>query len=546
MRWASEAPKRSELQAVKVGLPVSELHVFVVRNFAAEVVTRWAQAFLGVGGVAAEFAFSDYDDSLSSPVAEDADLLALMLDFRRYEALDGGLLDWIEGRVAAMRAMSDRPILVLGSDDVTRSRGEWNEALKGRLEDIPGVTVVDPGPSDEWDAQVAGAAQSPIYGKRAIEVARELGLRWIPGVLGRLVRLLIVDLDNTLYSGALGEDGIDGIVVSAKHRDIHTSLARLHDHGVLLAVSSRNDVVDVEALLASGRLGPLTREHFFAVEADWGSKSDHVGRILNAANFDQEFAVFVDDNPGEILQVSGVFPELPVIFAENAEATRVALEWFPGLWRPSVSSADALRTRDLVANRTRQSLTASDPATVLAQLQVTILVDDRPRASVERLAELSGKTNQFNTNLARLPESVLAGRCASDEAVLVGFSLADRFADSGIVGSLSGLVQGDALVLDDVAISCRALGRGVEDLVLDEILGGLAARHGVARVEVLATEGPRNGPALAWLQRAAERVDDDRWRWVRRDSLSSLASLVNIVWTNGDGSGGPKLGGSDV
>lgn len=523
-------------------LNCEEIHVYLIRNFMVEGIARWINSFLGPAKLTAVFEYSDYDDSLMARVPTGTDLVIVMLDFRRFGELNTKLLAWIEERLIGIRSMTESPILMLGSDDEARSREGWNLGLESRLGSIPGLIVVDPGPSSDWDPEVSRTAQSPFSGRRSLDIARELGLRWIPASLGRHVRLLVIDLDNTLYSGTLGEDGVDGITFSANHRAILQRLAELHEGGLLLAISSRNQAEDVDALLAGGHLGELSRDHFLSIEADWGSKSDHLTRILNAARFSEEHVVFIDDNPGELLQVSGSFPDIGIIFAKDPGMTRLALEWFPGLWRPARSSEDLLRAKDLVANKLREQLSDVHSSSALSQLQITVRVNEQPVDSVRRLSELSSKTNQFNTNLARLPEPVLAARCKDSKSVLVAISLEDRFADSGIVGYISGQVNGDCLVLDDIAISCRALGRGIEDPVLDAVFTRLADRLGLSAIEILSVEGPRNGPALAWLSRAAQVVQSGRWSWIPRMEMKELVSQVNLIWNQPDGSCIPDVG----
>ena len=206
----------------------------------------------------------------------------------------------------------------------------------------------------------------------------------------------------------------------------------------------------------------MRREHFSARAIGWGDKALGIEQVAGSLRIGIDAVAFIDDNPGELAAVATRWPGLQTIHAEeDAGATRRLLDWYPGLWAWSVGEADALRVADLgaAAVRAREMEASADPREYLESLQVRLDFAANPRAQLGRLVELSQKTNQFNLNLGRIGEVDMAGRLGDRGHRVVSIRLRDRLADSGIIGLICGRREGDALVIDELCISCRALGR---------------------------------------------------------------------------------------
>jgi FkbH-like protein len=214
--------------------------------------------------------------------------------------------------------------------------------------------------------------------------------------------------------------------------------------------------------------------------------------------------VFVDDNPGELATVATRWTGLHTVHAkEDAEGTCRALDWYPGLWAWSVGEADALRLADLgaVTLRAQALMASADRQAYLESLQVRLDLALNPQARLARLVELSQKTNQFNLNLRRVSEVEMARRLGDRGHRVVSIRLRDRLADSGIIGLICGRREGGALVIDELCISCRALGRDLEDLMVGEAVRWMLEELPAERVEFKHQTGPRNEPARSWLAR---------------------------------------------
>jgi FkbH-like protein len=189
------------------------------------------------------------------------------------------------------------------------------------------------------------------------------------------------------------------------------------------------------------------------------------------------------------------------VFAHaDAGLTRRALAHLPALWRWRVGADDAKRVADQAANAERLRLADDlDPEAYLASLGVRLRFARNPADQLDRMAEMSGKTNQFNLALARLSRTDYAGRLAGDGAAIVTVELSDRLADSGVIALLAAHRDGRRLVVDELLVSCRAMGRRLEDSI---VIGALQTLPELAEVDELVfhvADGPRNQPARRWL-----------------------------------------------
>ena len=330
---------------------------------------------------------------------------------------------------------------------------------------------------------------------------------------GRTPRKAIaVDLDGTLYAGTLGEDGPAGVELTEGHRVLQHRLVGFRNEGMLLALVSRNEPADVEALFAERDDFPLRLSDFSAIEVSWDDKSIAVGRVASALRIGCDSIVFVDDNPGELAGVGASLPVITVHAGADATQTASALEHVAGIFRWRTSVEDRLRADDLRASEVRAQIgqAASSPDDYLRSLQVQLDLLVGPRQQVARLAELSAKTNQFNLSLRRMNEAEIARRVIDAPSNVVAIRLADRLSDSGIVGMIVGSRVGRALHIDELCVSCRALGRRLEDSMLTKAVLVMAGQPAPETVIFAVRKGPRNAPARNWLaQYAGVQMDDE-------------------------------------
>lgn len=503
-----EAPRRLELLSLTPSWPTRELRVRVHRNTAFEHVAALLPPFLAYAGLAATLEHGDYDDSLSGIDREraPADIELVWLDLDRYAGADPvELADWLGDRLRALRAATLAPVLVADHPGAGPAAAAFNTRLGRRVQELAGVTVADlssvaAGLGTRFvDTRLGEAAGTTMSARAAVLTAQRMGLRWLPALVAPPVKALAVDLDMTLYDGVLGEDGPDGVVLTPAHRALQEALRRLRDDGVLLALVSRNEPEDVAALFAARTDFPLRAEDFSARAVGWGAKSDGLAAAAAQLRISPDAVVFVDDNLGELAEVAARVPIAGLLHAADAGATVRALSLFPGLHGLPRSAEDSLRAADLAAAAHRRAPAPDDREDYLRSLQVRLdLSLDRPD-HLPRMAELAVKTNQFNAALRRTGPAELA-RWLDDGVHVVTAALADRLSGSGVVAVVAGRLAPDhRLVVEELCISCRALGRGIEDVLLAAATGRLLAVTGARSAAVVYSPGPRNEPARAWL-----------------------------------------------
>ena len=502
---------RRELAALKPSWACREIRVRVHRNHSFEHVASAAEGWAAFGGFKMVWAEAPYDDSLSMrPSEEQADLDLIWYDVESIQSrpeLD--LPAWLNSRAQALRGMSTAPILivVVGLDE------EAEQALRDSIRDLPGVRLAPVSEAlsavaNPFDHRMQKLSGSRLSQGANIALAKHMACRWLPALLAPRIKAVIVDLDQTLYEGVLGEDGAT-VRLTPAHASLQSALLKLKASGVFLGVVSRNAPEDVAALFAERKDFPLKLSDFSAIEIGWGSKAESMLRTCQKLRIGPEAALFIDDNPGELVEVGERLPGTRLLHAgEDTATTLRALEFYPGLWTWGISSDDLLRVADLEADAARKRLQVGvqDKAAYLRELSPQLEVRLRPASLAGRLHELSQKTNQFNLSLSRLNEVMVHDYLnkAGHFAATVGLS--DRLTDSGVVAAMFGRIVDDEVFVEEWVISCRALGRELEDAMAASALAAVTKQAKVVWFHY--RSGPRNAPGREWLSRLSGCVLD--------------------------------------
>jgi FkbH-like protein len=541
----AEKPRLSVLLELLPTWPLRHIRCHVHRNAPFEHVANAARPFLAYAGYDVAFTYSDYDDSFSSRRPGSADLEVIWVDYERYmdRLAPGELTDWLADRLAQLREHSVAPILLNLLETEDPAAVEANSRLQALATLIPGLHLCDTGEVRRLlgegfkDTRMKDLSGWGLSREATLLIAQRFGLVWFPSTLEPRIKAIVLDLDDTLYDGVLGEDGIAGVVISDDHRRLNTELVRFASEGVFLAIASKNDPRDVDGLWAGRHDLGLAPANLSAVAVGWGSKATAIEQVAAALRIGADAMLVVDDNPGELASVAASHPGIRLLRAGRPEETRRALRIYPGLAGYAVSETDALRFADSLgaAERARglqSSRNASDYMRSL-QIRLTFALDHLDQV---RLHELSVKTNQFNTGLLRLTEAEVARRIASADHSTATVGLRDRLSDSGVVAAVFATIRSSTLQVDEIDISCRALGRGVEDVMIAEAVSRMAREAGCATVSFRLALGPRNEPARMWFERlAGRRANASEIEFeVEVDRLTEDArtdSPVDVSWT---------------
>lgn len=314
---------------------------------------------------------------------------------------------------------------------------------------------------------------------------------------------LITDLDDTLWAGILGEDGVEGI---SWHLDRHTHLhgiyqqfvASLADAGVLVGVASKNDAALVEDAFSRNDL-LLSKADIFPFEVHWSRKPESVQRILKTWNISADSVVFVDDSPIEVAEVKAAFPEMECIVFPKSD--------YQGLWsllkhlrdlfgKALLTEEDALRLRSIRDAGTWQDLQPAESTDeFLKSAKSSIVFETMLTNGNSRAFELVNKTNQFNLNGKRFSESEWQKLLNDPAAFVISVSYKDRFGPLGRIAVIMGTSLGSKVTVNGWVMSCRAFSRRIEHQCLKYLFDALSADEIMFDYEVT----PRNGPFQQFL-----------------------------------------------
>lgn len=345
--------------------------------------------------------------------------------------------------------------------------------------------------------QAVSPAAAPWYGD---QVGRVLA-----ALRGRSRKVLVLDLDNTVWGGTIGDDGIDGIVLGQGSGAGEAFAAfqryarRMSERGVLLAACSKNDESTVLDALARHPEMVLRREDFAAFEVSWGDKPAALQRIARDLNLGIDSLVFVDDNPAERAIVRRTLPSVAVPELPEAPELYGRCVADAGYFDTvSFTAEDSARNAQYAANRERRRLevTATDMDGFLRDLDMTLTVGPFRPVDVQRIAQLINKTNQFNLTTRRYTEAEVRSMLEDPAVLTYAARLSDRFGDNGLTSVVIGrhTAKGDepAVEIDTWLMSCRVLGRRVEDAMLS-VVASDTTRAGVTRLIGRYRPTPRNG-----------------------------------------------------
>jgi FkbH-like protein len=451
----------------------------------------------------------------------------------------------LELLVTAFRRQSDAHLVVhglelpaeraLGIADDQETLGQLaavraiNERLAALCRTVPGVHLLDMdalisahGRLTWFDARKWAAMRVPIRSDHHARVAAEW-LRYLGPIAGLSAKALVVDLDNTIWGGVLGEDGPEGIVLGREggglaYHDVQRALLDIRGRGVLLAICSKNNHDEVMDVLQNHPEMLLRPSDFVAIRANWDDKATNIVSIADELNIGVDAIVFADDSPVECELVRRRLPEVTVLELDGEPSTFAARvrgsAWFERL---SLSEDDRQRSAQYARRRSAQDLQAQAASLdeFLMSLATTVDVSAADGPSVARVAQLTQKTNQFNLTTRRYSEQQIADLTTSAGTRVYAAQVADRFGEHGLVGVAIVQCGPGEWEIDTFLLSCRVIGRSVETALLSAVAADATAA-GVEFLEGDLIETAKNGPALGFYREhgfVKTRDDDAATRW---------------------------------
>ncbi|MGQ0639626.1 MAG: HAD-IIIC family phosphatase [Gemmatimonadaceae bacterium] len=388
-----------------------------------------------------------------------------------------------------------------------------NLRLAERIRVIPNAFMLD---AARWVAAVGRRAANPklwymgkvAFGLEVFEEAAADIRAALRALSGSTAKAVVVDLDDVLWGGVVGETGWQDLRLGGHDTEgeafveFQRELKALSRAGVILGIVSKNDESTAFEAIEQHPEMVLRRRDFAGWRINWRDKAANLADLAAELNIGLDAVVFIDDNPAERSRVREALPEVvvPDWPADHLLYTRALLE-LRSFDRTSVTTEDAARNRMYTVDRDRREARASFSSLGdwLSSLDMTVIVEPVSESNLPRVAQLLNKTNQMNLVTRRMGETELLAWSREPTRRALAFTVRDRFGDYGLTGIASIEVREDAAEITDYLLSCRVMGRGVEETMLHTIISE-AQRLGAVTVRAQYIPTARNRPCLEFFE----------------------------------------------
>jgi len=510
---------------------IHELDILVLTNITVNPLKDYLEYQAGLEGIKANVTFGDYDNIVQN--AKDYDLenkvvivfweLANLLHGLEYkiDTFDKSQIDQLEEKVKTelkftFEALNKASLVIMNSFSAlafTHLLTETSalEQLADRLNDfcrseapagIKWVNIdkclVNGGIKNSIDYK--GYLKSKwLYKHDFFDHYSKLIQPYLNALCGKLNKLLALDCDNTLWHGIIGEDGSDGIAMdentfkgqayaAAQYRAI--ALGRI---GVLLALVSKNNPEDVDAVIESHNDITIADEDLVAKKVNWMPKGENLDQLAKELNIGLDSFVFVDDSDFEIQMMRDQYPTVTSIQASNNSVSYYIgqMAWPNYFVQLNKSDEDAKKLVQYKQNarRANEAQKHEDFESFLADLGIQLTIYQNKEETIPRMAQMTQKTNQFNLTTERYTESQIEKFVTGKQYDCFAFSTEDKFGDSGVTGlCIVDYVEEDEAVIDSLLMSCRVLGRNIEFRFMDEVLNKVFKRSKSIKASFIPTK----------------------------------------------------------
>lgn len=594
VQWLEERPTLSRFVAAARRLDnlaqsspgrFTDQRIAFVRNFTIEPIEPLLKIAAFRQGLRVSVSYSGYDladeAALSALLDDRPDVVFVLLrledlapaltrDFLetgadRIEELAEAAVARVVDLVREIRSRSDAVVVVHnftiplsppgGLADAQDPRGQVNTvrsmnlALAKGISGLPGALLLDfdhvlasVGLRTSLDDRGERTAGAP-FSLSALRALSEAQARCLHALGGATAKCVIVDCDNTLWGGIVGEDGLAGLLMGEtgggwRHNQLQKSLRILRHRGIVLALCSKNDKADVQSVLRSHPECLVSESDFVAMRVNWDDKVDNITAIAQELNLGLGHIIFLDDNPFECELVRYSLPEVHVLkwpedLGDNALHE---LTLFDAV---SVTDEDRARTAMYQAETKRQSVRreATSNEDYLRSLSMVATVGRCRPEHLARVAQLIQRTNQFNLTTRRHDLAELERMIKEPCAAVLWLHLEDRFGPQGVVGCGIVTVDDAAAVIDTLLLSCRVLGRGVERALVNRLADAASKLGAEVLVGRYIPSGRNDQVADLYTRLGFDGPEDldgaATWRWPLRAGLPEGPEWVDIVDADG-------------
>jgi FkbH-like protein len=420
-----------------------------------------------------------------------------------------------------------------------------NLRLSDNFNDFKNIFILD---SQKWvDAAGKDAYNSKLWFLSKIpfdnivfkQAMRELKSA-IKTISGESKKIIILDLDNTLWGGIVGDVGWENLrlgghdFIGESFVEFQLGLKALKNRGIILAVVSKNEEsVALEAISKHPEM-VLKKEDFVGWEINWDDKSKNIQNLLKKINLGPQAAVFLDDNPVERARVRESLPEICVPeLPQNVMEYTKALNQLNCFDVINPTKEDLERTNLYLADNERQKLKTelNSLEDWLKSLKTIVTIEELNNQNIQRAAQLFNKTNQMNLTTRRLGESELIQWANQNNHKLWTIRVSDKFSDSGLTGIISLEIENKTALIADFLLSCRVMGRKIEEVMLINVIN-YSINNGIEKIIAKFSHTPKNKPCFDfWKEKSGFFFiqEENSFVW---DFLSPFPEITQIEIKN--------------
>ncbi len=324
-------------------------------------------------------------------------------------------------------------------------------------------------------------------------------ISYVKALKGKTKKCIILDLDNTLWGGIIGEDGFNGIKLNNatpgnQFVDFQKALLKLNKRGILLAVNSKNNFDEAIEVIRDHPFMVLREKNFASMMINWDDKATNIIRIAKEIGIGLDSLVFIDDNPVERDLIKMTLPAVLVVeLPSNTSLFIRALEDLNDFNLLSVTEEDKKRGAMYQARKSRKILEKSlnDIDEFLKTLDISIKIEKMNNFSFPRISNLIMKTNQFNLTTKRYSKTEIQKMAEESDTIIYSLSVRDRFGNEGIVGVAIIKIEEYISTIDSLLMSCRILGRKIENAFLYKIIEDMK-KEGIKKIKGIYCKTEKN------------------------------------------------------
>jgi FkbH-like protein len=539
------------------------LNIAIFRNITVEAITPYLRYFTIQMGFLPNIVFGDYDNVLQDALSADDHLINKSTDcvmvFTRLDTLSPKLVnsftqldlknieeekDLVKSYiVSTLRGIRNKTNAIInwhgfelpiypafGVMDSTRSDmqvgtiRELNDFLKTQLIYFKNSFFID------IDISRAMVGYKKFYDNRywhigkapyTLEALKEISIdnfKLFRALKGKNKKCLVLDCDNTLWGGIVGEDGLEGIKLGSNYPGsaylaFQQEILSLHDKGVIIALCSKNNETDVWDVVDNHPHMLLKRNHISATMINWEDKANNIVKIATKLNIGLDSIVFIDDNEFETNLVKKILPAVEVIHLPKSKSSDYKdLLASCGLFDTLTYTDEDKKRNQLYKTEFKrkkdQKEFGGSIESYYKTLNMTVCLDKASEVVTPRIAQLSQKTNQFNLTTKRYTESDIEGFIKSKNSDVIFVELEDRFGKMGVVGVAIIKYSKDCASIDTFLLSCRVIGRGLERVLLNACIQLAKNRNlSIIRGSYLMTN--KNGQVIDFYTKNNFILDDE-------------------------------------